>query len=520
MHAAHPLTPRRPVASAAIGSAPVRRGKAIGWTLLLGLVAWALVGRGLVNYDTLYALVWGRDLTHGTLPDYDVSLAPTPHPLATLAGAVLSLLGAQALHRRHHRPGLRLPRRAGLGHLPPGRGVDQPRRRRAGGGDRPHAPPRARLRRPRLRRRPVPRARPRRPARRDREPARGRARPRAARRRRPHPARGVAVLGAPTSSGCGSAACATRGCGRWPPPRRCCGRSATSSSPATRCTRSPARATPRSACSASPASTRSRAPCRGGWARSCASPCSSAPPAAGCWRSPSCAARVALGAVAGVIALVAFCVLAAAGLPILGRYLLAPADDPRDLLRRGRLRLGRAPARASVAPAMGVVRGADAGRPRRLHPAPGRPHRQPARRAAHPGRDPGRPARAHAALPLHAGHGAQPPPGAAAGAVARRRAPRGSRSPRSSRPRSGTYVVPTSRARRARSTSSTRATSTRASRRRPPGFRPVGANASWRAFAAVQDKWTVHPPSKQFYERLRLERLRHRDFPLRTSGSA
>ncbi|HEX5899503.1 MAG TPA: hypothetical protein VFY32_08895 [Solirubrobacteraceae bacterium] len=72
----------------------MRRGKAIGWTLLLGLVAWALVGRGLVNYDTLYALVWGRDLTHGKLPDYDVSLAPTAHPLATLAGAVLSVLGA------------------------------------------------------------------------------------------------------------------------------------------------------------------------------------------------------------------------------------------------------------------------------------------------------------------------------------------------------------------------------------------------------------------------------------------
>jgi hypothetical protein len=72
----------------------VRRGKAIGWTLALGLVAWALVGRGLVNYDTLYALVWGRDLTHGTLPDYDIALAPTPHPLATLAGAVLSVFGA------------------------------------------------------------------------------------------------------------------------------------------------------------------------------------------------------------------------------------------------------------------------------------------------------------------------------------------------------------------------------------------------------------------------------------------
>jgi hypothetical protein len=77
-----------------VGSAPVRRGKAIGWTLLLALVAWALAGRGLANYDTLYALVWGRDLAQGRLPDYDVSLAPTPHPLATLLGAVLSLLGA------------------------------------------------------------------------------------------------------------------------------------------------------------------------------------------------------------------------------------------------------------------------------------------------------------------------------------------------------------------------------------------------------------------------------------------
>jgi hypothetical protein len=74
----------------------VRRGKAIAWTLVLGLVAWALVGHGLVNYDTLYALVWGRDLADGRLPDYDVSLAPTPHPLATLVGAVLSVLGAQA----------------------------------------------------------------------------------------------------------------------------------------------------------------------------------------------------------------------------------------------------------------------------------------------------------------------------------------------------------------------------------------------------------------------------------------
>lgn len=61
-----------------------------GVVALLGAVAWALTGRGLVNYDTLYAVVWGRDIAHGTVPDYDVALAPTPHPLATLGGVVLA----------------------------------------------------------------------------------------------------------------------------------------------------------------------------------------------------------------------------------------------------------------------------------------------------------------------------------------------------------------------------------------------------------------------------------------------
>ncbi len=50
----------------------------------LAALLWVVVGHGLVNYDTLYTLVWGRDLAHGELPDYDVPLAPTPHPLATL----------------------------------------------------------------------------------------------------------------------------------------------------------------------------------------------------------------------------------------------------------------------------------------------------------------------------------------------------------------------------------------------------------------------------------------------------
>jgi hypothetical protein len=63
--------------------------------VLAGAVALRLLtGPGLVNYDTLYALVWGRQLASGTLPDLDVAIAPTPHPLATLAAIVLSPLSA------------------------------------------------------------------------------------------------------------------------------------------------------------------------------------------------------------------------------------------------------------------------------------------------------------------------------------------------------------------------------------------------------------------------------------------
>src|SRR5919197_6292423 len=74
----------------------VTRARTIGVVALLGALAWALAGRGLVNYDTLYAVVWGRDIAHGTLPDYDVALAPTPHPLATLGGVVLAPVASAA----------------------------------------------------------------------------------------------------------------------------------------------------------------------------------------------------------------------------------------------------------------------------------------------------------------------------------------------------------------------------------------------------------------------------------------
>lgn len=64
--------------------------------LALAAAAFALVGRGLVNYDTLYALVWGRDLVKGRGPELELPLAPTPHPLANLVGAVLTPLDGAA----------------------------------------------------------------------------------------------------------------------------------------------------------------------------------------------------------------------------------------------------------------------------------------------------------------------------------------------------------------------------------------------------------------------------------------
>jgi hypothetical protein len=60
---------------------------------LAALVALAAAPARFVNYDTEYALLWGNDLIHGRTPDYSVAFAPTPHPLATLVGAIGALFG-------------------------------------------------------------------------------------------------------------------------------------------------------------------------------------------------------------------------------------------------------------------------------------------------------------------------------------------------------------------------------------------------------------------------------------------
>jgi hypothetical protein len=61
--------------------------------VLLRLIA----GVGFANYDTLYALAWGGQLSRGQLPAYEVPIAPTPHPLVEALGLVLSPLGPRAV---------------------------------------------------------------------------------------------------------------------------------------------------------------------------------------------------------------------------------------------------------------------------------------------------------------------------------------------------------------------------------------------------------------------------------------
>jgi hypothetical protein len=52
---------------------------------------------GFPNYDTIYALVWGRELAHLESPDYGAALPPTPHPLTDLIGLVSTPLGEGAI---------------------------------------------------------------------------------------------------------------------------------------------------------------------------------------------------------------------------------------------------------------------------------------------------------------------------------------------------------------------------------------------------------------------------------------
>jgi hypothetical protein len=69
----------------------------LAWMAAIGALLLLLFPTGFPNYDTIYALVWGRELAHGVSPDYGAALPPTPHPLADLLGIVTTPIGNGAI---------------------------------------------------------------------------------------------------------------------------------------------------------------------------------------------------------------------------------------------------------------------------------------------------------------------------------------------------------------------------------------------------------------------------------------
>jgi hypothetical protein len=67
------------------------------WVAAVTAVLLAVFPVGFPNYDTIYALLWGKELAHGMSPDYGSALPPTPHPLADLVGMVSTPLGEGAI---------------------------------------------------------------------------------------------------------------------------------------------------------------------------------------------------------------------------------------------------------------------------------------------------------------------------------------------------------------------------------------------------------------------------------------
>lgn len=67
------------------------------WVAGVSAVLLALFPLGFPNYDTIYGLVWGRELARLESPDYGAALPPTPHPLTDLIGALSTPLGDGAI---------------------------------------------------------------------------------------------------------------------------------------------------------------------------------------------------------------------------------------------------------------------------------------------------------------------------------------------------------------------------------------------------------------------------------------
>ncbi len=67
------------------------------WVAAVAALLLAIFPLGFPNYDTIYALLWGRELGEGLDPDRAAALPPTPHPLAELFGLLASPLNGGAI---------------------------------------------------------------------------------------------------------------------------------------------------------------------------------------------------------------------------------------------------------------------------------------------------------------------------------------------------------------------------------------------------------------------------------------
>ncbi|MEX2449106.1 MAG: glycosyltransferase family 39 protein [Solirubrobacterales bacterium] len=69
----------------------------LAWVAMVAAILLLLFPPGFPNYDTIYSLLWGRELGGGFSPDRGAALPPTPHPLAELFGLLASPLGDGAI---------------------------------------------------------------------------------------------------------------------------------------------------------------------------------------------------------------------------------------------------------------------------------------------------------------------------------------------------------------------------------------------------------------------------------------
>jgi len=74
-----------------------RWGTPLLFVAVISVLLLLIFPTGFPNYDTIYYLLWGKEIALGQAPDYSPPLVPTPHPLYDLLGIVTTPLGDGAI---------------------------------------------------------------------------------------------------------------------------------------------------------------------------------------------------------------------------------------------------------------------------------------------------------------------------------------------------------------------------------------------------------------------------------------